>query len=238
MPQMWPSASTQAVAALAVGVVGDDVEHGHAPQLRVGRLVVEQGEVVLLEVGVDEPLQRALADGARPRARWSAGRRPSRGRRSARRPRPRGGRGRRGSPTAGARPRGACRCPGPPAPSRHASTRKVAFELHGMRPTISTSPARQDLVLAVSSASGTRDPRDRSAARRGGTAVGRTGRAGSPTAMKAATWARVRRNRAVAGLVARGDQRGGVVEVERLGSSSSISRNSSATITMRSSASS
>ena len=48
----------QAVPALAVGVVGDGVEHGDRPQLivEVGALGVQR-EVVLAEVGVDEPLQ-------------------------------------------------------------------------------------------------------------------------------------------------------------------------------------
>jgi hypothetical protein len=51
------------MTALAVGVVGDGVEHGDCPQLvvEVGTFG-EQREVVLGEVGVDEPLQRSLAE--------------------------------------------------------------------------------------------------------------------------------------------------------------------------------
>ena len=51
----------EAVAALAVGVVADEVEGAHGPELVVVRLVLVEREVVLLEVGVDEPLQRAHA---------------------------------------------------------------------------------------------------------------------------------------------------------------------------------
>ena len=51
--------------ALAVGVVGDDVEHGDVAQLGVqlGSLLGDR-EVVLAVVGVDEPLQRPLAERA------------------------------------------------------------------------------------------------------------------------------------------------------------------------------
>ena len=73
MPQTWPSLAEQAVAALAVGVVGQQVEGADRPELVVVVLVLEQGEVVLLEVGVDEPLQRALARAAPRRAARSAG---------------------------------------------------------------------------------------------------------------------------------------------------------------------
>ena len=60
-----PVAGEQAVAALAVGVVGDDVEHGDVAQLVVQvRALLGDREVVLAVVGVDEPLQRALAERA------------------------------------------------------------------------------------------------------------------------------------------------------------------------------
>ena len=50
------------VAALAVGVVGDEEEQGDPGQLGAGlRGVLEQGEVGLLEVALDKPLQRAEA---------------------------------------------------------------------------------------------------------------------------------------------------------------------------------
>ena len=74
--------------------------------------VLEQREVVRLDVEGHEPLQRpdaerqAVARAARSRARG-----PSPARPTARRRPPRGGRGRRGSPTAAARPGGACTRP-------------------------------------------------------------------------------------------------------------------------------
>ena len=73
MPQMCPSASTQAVAALAVGVVGEQVEHADALQLVVVRARPREREVVLLEVGVDEPLQRARRRAGRRRAATVSG---------------------------------------------------------------------------------------------------------------------------------------------------------------------
>src|SRR5438445_351613 len=51
----------QAVAALAVGVVGDQVEGADALEALVMLGALAQREVVLLEVGGDEALQRALA---------------------------------------------------------------------------------------------------------------------------------------------------------------------------------
>ncbi len=50
------------MAALAVGVVGDDVEEGHRPQpvVQLGELLVD-GEVVLTVIGGDEPLHRPFA---------------------------------------------------------------------------------------------------------------------------------------------------------------------------------
>ena len=53
------------MAALAVGVVGDEVEHGDARQC--GLQVVAgflNGEVVLLVIGIDVPLHAALTVGA------------------------------------------------------------------------------------------------------------------------------------------------------------------------------
>ena len=80
--------------------------------------LVEQGEVVLVVVGLDEELERALAEAGRPRgARWG-GRGPSPAPRRGRRPPPRGGRDRRGSPTATARPRPACTRPRAGRPRR------------------------------------------------------------------------------------------------------------------------
>ena len=63
------------MAALAVGVVGDEVEGADARAARSwcsGALA--QREVVLLEVGVDEQLERALA--VRPVALEVGGTRP------------------------------------------------------------------------------------------------------------------------------------------------------------------
>ena len=48
----------QAVATLAVGVVGDHVEGGHLLEGGVVGFLLQEGEVVLLEVRVDEQLQR------------------------------------------------------------------------------------------------------------------------------------------------------------------------------------
>ena len=50
----------QAVAALAVGVVGEHVERGELAE--AVRMVLEQREVVLLGVVVDEALHRALTE--------------------------------------------------------------------------------------------------------------------------------------------------------------------------------
>ena len=52
----------QAVAALAVRVVGQEVERADALELGPPSLVLDEREVVLLEVGVDEPLQRTQAE--------------------------------------------------------------------------------------------------------------------------------------------------------------------------------
>ena len=52
----------QAVAALAVGVVADEIEGAHRAELGVVGLVLVQGEVVLLEVGLDELLHRSDAE--------------------------------------------------------------------------------------------------------------------------------------------------------------------------------
>ncbi len=60
-----PVVAAQHVAALAVRVVGDVIEQGDPPQLAVGLGgILEQGEVMLLEVAVDEPLQRPDAQGS------------------------------------------------------------------------------------------------------------------------------------------------------------------------------
>ena len=53
----------ETVTGLPVGVVGDDVEYADPLEARVVRGVVAEGEVVLLEVGRDEELERALAVG-------------------------------------------------------------------------------------------------------------------------------------------------------------------------------
>ena len=58
--------SEQAVAALAVGVVGEEVEDAHAPEAVVVGGVLDQGEEMLLEVGVHEELERSLSVGAVP----------------------------------------------------------------------------------------------------------------------------------------------------------------------------
>ncbi len=49
------------MAALAVGVVGDEVERADLLEPRVVLRALEQGEVVLLEVGMDEGLERPRA---------------------------------------------------------------------------------------------------------------------------------------------------------------------------------
>jgi len=57
MPQIRPSSPCN-MTALTVGVVGDEVEQCHPGQPGVGlRGVVDLGEVVLLEVGLDKALQ-------------------------------------------------------------------------------------------------------------------------------------------------------------------------------------
>ena len=59
---MLPSSvGAQAVPALAVGVVDDDVERGHAPE--IVRVIREQGEVMLLRVVMHEALHHPEADG-------------------------------------------------------------------------------------------------------------------------------------------------------------------------------
>ena len=112
MAQMRPPSvgHEQAVPALAVGVVGQEVEHAQPAQLVVPAfaLVLVEREVVLLEVGLDEPLQRPGPSGA-ARATRSPGRCPSRAPRTAGTPPPRAGRAPTGSPTAGARRARACR---------------------------------------------------------------------------------------------------------------------------------
>ena len=80
-----------------------------AMQLRVEVLpVLVEREVVLLEVGLDEQLERALAEWARRAGRWAAPAPSPAPPRGGRRPPP-AGRGRGGSPTADARPGPACR---------------------------------------------------------------------------------------------------------------------------------
>jgi hypothetical protein len=65
MPQIRPSSPRGAWPLLPVGVVGDEVQSGDLGQLGGSLLggVLEQGEVVLLELAVDEPLQGADAQG-------------------------------------------------------------------------------------------------------------------------------------------------------------------------------
>ena len=132
----------QAVPALAVGVVHEEVEGRDRHELRgwVSLAVVER-EVVLLEVGGDEQLQRSLTERRVVAEHRRRARCPSRAPRRARTRRPRACAGRSGSPTGDARPAPACTPPAPRSPSWHSSTRYVAFELHGMRPTSDTSPS-------------------------------------------------------------------------------------------------
>ncbi|NDG65101.1 MAG: hypothetical protein EBY29_16815 [Planctomycetes bacterium] len=51
----------QTMATLAIGVVADEIERGHALQLVMGGFVFKHCEVVLLEVGIDESLDRTNA---------------------------------------------------------------------------------------------------------------------------------------------------------------------------------
>ena len=78
----------------------------------------QQREVVLLEVGRHEELERALAERARRAQDGERARGPSRAPPRAGRRRPRAGRARAGSPTAAARRARACRPPARSAPSR------------------------------------------------------------------------------------------------------------------------
>ena len=101
--------------------------------------VLAQREVVLLEVGVDEELERALAVG--PVARESsAGPAPSRAPPRGARRRARAGRVRAGSPTAAARRARACRRPAVVTPSSTASTSSVALLLPAAGPCTVRSP--------------------------------------------------------------------------------------------------
>src|SRR5262249_40228229 len=56
-----PVRAEQAVAALAIGVVGDEIEETHPLELRPVLGLLPQGEVVLLEIGIDEELEGAFA---------------------------------------------------------------------------------------------------------------------------------------------------------------------------------
>ena len=107
---------------------------------------LEQGEVVLLEVGVHEPLQRPGVERAVRRATPSRGRSASRGPRPVRRPPPPGGRARPGSPRAAARPGGACRRLRSISSSSVTVTRYVPLLLQGMRPWISIRPGGQQVA--------------------------------------------------------------------------------------------
>ena len=62
--------SEEAVAALAVGVVRDEIEGADARQGRAVLRALAEREVVLLELGVDEQLDRAWAVRALARQRW------------------------------------------------------------------------------------------------------------------------------------------------------------------------
>ena len=73
IPQMVPSGAEDAVADLPVGVVGHHVEGADHPQAVVVAFVLDQGEVVLGEVGVDESLERSLAEGGVEPGRSSRG---------------------------------------------------------------------------------------------------------------------------------------------------------------------
>ena len=50
------------MAALAVGIVGDDVERAEDLELVLTPALFQQGEVVLLVVGFDEQLERARSE--------------------------------------------------------------------------------------------------------------------------------------------------------------------------------
>src|SRR4029450_9950337 len=62
-----PRRPEEAVPALAVGIVGEEVEEADAAEGVVVRRVLHQAEVVLFEVGMDEELERPLT--VRPLAR-------------------------------------------------------------------------------------------------------------------------------------------------------------------------
>ena len=64
IPQMWPSASMRQWPLLRSVLLATKSNARHPPEPVVVGLVLEQGEVVLLEVGVDEGLERADAERA------------------------------------------------------------------------------------------------------------------------------------------------------------------------------
>ena len=99
-----PILGQQHVAALAVGVVGHDVEGAEAHQLGVPLGLVAEREVVRGAVLVHEALHRPWPERPFGRAPPSRAPAPSRGLRRGRRRPPRVGTARRGSPTAAARP--------------------------------------------------------------------------------------------------------------------------------------
>ena len=164
----------QHVAALAVGVVEDDVEHGHPAQplvvgvpehdrLTVGAECVEHPQparrqrgrrhhvdqrCLVVVDGVDPQLDHAGAE--RPVAQH--GRRhdaPAGGLATPRRPRPRGRPAcRRGSPTAAARRRPACRRSGRSSPSWPISQNSVALDASTSRPSTTISPCAAGSVAA------------------------------------------------------------------------------------------
>ena len=131
----------QAVPALAIGVVGEDVEDRELAEAVLAPF--EQREVVLVGIVLDEPLDRALAERAVAEDGDRA-RRPIRARTTARTPRPRGCTAcHLGSPTAAARLGRGLYTAASSSPSTFASTRNVAFDEYRMRPTTSSSAASQ-----------------------------------------------------------------------------------------------
>ena len=178
-PQIGPFAVEQAVAALAVGVVGQQVEHADRPQAGVVAFVLDQREVVLLEVGVDEQLHRPGAERGRRRGARSGGRCPSRAQ-SARRYAARSRRWMSGGKShSGRSPRPGLYTAAVSRPSSRTITSRVAFELYGMRPRTSISPVSRWSSVVTSTGDGDRWTEDRrgrpdpSGTRRSGTAAGR-----------------------------------------------------------------
>ena len=171
----------QAVTALSVRVVGDQVENSHAPQGFVVAGFFEEAEIVLLDQRVHAILKRAGPRGASRRAAVG-GTRSSQPRPKPAHKRPPPASTSRGeSPTRAAHPWSVCIwpawsshrhrlrgrfSPGPLCgfafapvfpPEGCTATRKVAFELHRSRPLSSISPEESNRSTA-SESSGRRKP--------------------------------------------------------------------------------